>query len=45
MSNSGLICECGFKFAGAGEFRNCGAFITKNVLGPEYFEEIMKEKK
>jgi hypothetical protein len=30
MSNSGLICECGFKFAGAGEFRNCGAFVTQN---------------
>ncbi len=24
-----MICKCGFKFAGAGEFRNCNAFITK----------------
>jgi hypothetical protein len=23
------ICACGFKFAKAGEFRNCEAFITK----------------
>lgn len=23
-----LKCKCGFKFAGAGEFRNCDAFIT-----------------
>ncbi len=30
MNNIGLICECGFKFAGAGEFRNCDAFITKD---------------
>jgi hypothetical protein len=21
-------CECGFKFSGPGEFRNCEAFIT-----------------
>jgi len=24
-----MKCECGFKFAGAGEYRNCEAFITK----------------
>jgi len=24
-----MNCKCGFKFAGAGEFRNCDAFITK----------------
>ena len=23
-----MTCSCGFKFAGAGEFRNCEAFIT-----------------
>ena len=23
-----MRCKCGFKFAGAGEFRNCEAFIT-----------------
>lgn len=23
-----MNCSCGFKFAGPGEFRNCGAFIT-----------------
>lgn len=28
MSNLNLICKCGFKFAGAGEFRNCQAFVT-----------------
>lgn len=22
-------CDCGFKFAGPGEFRNCNAFTTK----------------
>jgi acetone carboxylase gamma subunit len=25
-----MKCECGFKFAGPGEFRNCNAFITSN---------------
>lgn len=25
---TGKKCKCGFKFAGAGEFRNCEAFIT-----------------
>ena len=25
-----MTCECGFKFSGPGEFRNCEAFITKN---------------
>ena len=24
-----MKCKCGFKFSGAGEFRNCEAFITK----------------
>ena len=24
-----MKCECGFQFAGAGEFRNCPAFVTK----------------
>lgn len=32
-------CKCGFKFAGAGEFRNCEAFITESgdsgVVCPE----------
>lgn len=23
-----LVCDCGFKFAGPGEFRNCRAFVT-----------------
>ncbi len=23
-----MKCKCGFKFAGAGEFRNCEVFIT-----------------
>jgi len=30
MSNLNLKCECGFQFAGAGEFRNCEAFTTKD---------------
>jgi hypothetical protein len=30
MGNTGLKCECGFQFSGAGEFRNCGAFITQD---------------
>jgi len=25
-----MECKCGFKFAGAGEYRNCNAFITKD---------------
>lgn len=25
-----MKCECGFKFAGAGEFRNCNAFVTSD---------------
>ena len=28
-----MVCKCGFKFAGAGEFRNCEAFITKEGNG------------
>lgn len=23
-----MQCQCGFKFAGPGEFRNCNAFVT-----------------
>lgn len=23
-----MLCDCGFKFSGPGEFRNCEAFIT-----------------
>ena len=26
-------CKCGFKFSEPGEFRNCGAFITKEGDG------------
>ena len=26
-------CQCGFKFAGPGEFRNCEAFINSNGQG------------
>lgn len=26
-------CSCGFKFAGAGEYRNCEAFITDKGKG------------
>jgi len=28
-----MNCKCGFKFAGAGEFRNCGAFISNGEGG------------
>ena len=28
-----MKCICGFKFAGAGEYRNCEAFITKDGKG------------
>lgn len=24
-----MKCECGFRFAGAGEFRNCETFLNK----------------
>jgi hypothetical protein len=24
-----MICKCGFRFSGAGEYRNCEAFITR----------------
>ena len=24
-----MICKCGFKFAGAGEFRNCQVYINQ----------------
>ena len=26
---TGLVCDCGFKFSGPGEFRNCQAFVTE----------------
>ncbi len=49
-----MQCKCGFKFAGAGEFRNADAFITdrgeSGVVCPEcnakYInsEEIIPEK-
>jgi len=28
-----MKCKCGFKFAGAGQFRNCGAFIDSKGEG------------
>ena len=28
MSDLGLICDCGFEFAGPGELRNCEGFVT-----------------
>ena len=28
-----MKCKCGFEFAGAGEFRNCEAFITNQGEG------------
>ena len=28
-----MTCSCGFKFSEPGEFRNCGAFITKDGQG------------
>jgi hypothetical protein len=29
----GMNCWCGFKFAGVGEYRNCGAFIINGKGG------------
>lgn len=29
----GLVCKCGFQFAGTGEFRNCDAFIDDKGRG------------
>lgn len=28
-----MKCKCGFKFSGAGEFRNCEAFISATGKG------------
>lgn len=28
-----MKCDCGFKFTGPGEFRNCEAFITEDGQG------------
>ena len=28
-----MKCKCGFKFAEAGEYRNCEAFVTKDGQG------------
>ena len=28
-----MTCECGFKFADPGEFRNCEAFVTTDGMG------------
>ena len=28
-----MKCNCGFRFSGPGEFRNCDAFITKEGKG------------
>lgn len=32
-TNLGLICECGFKFSGPGEYRNCEAFVSNGRSG------------
>ncbi len=50
-----MKCDCGFKFAGAGKFRNCEAFITSEgesgvtcpTCGKNYvngLEVVLKEK-
>lgn len=48
MNNVGLICVCGFKFAGPGEFRNCEAFVTgdgkSGVICPECGREYVEGK-
>ena len=36
-------CECGFEFAGPGEFRNCEAFVTKEGQGGVIDMERKKE--
>jgi len=43
MSNVDLRCECGFKFAGPGEFRNCEAFITEDGAGGVICPECKRE--
>lgn len=44
LSNK-LLCKCGFKFAGPGEFRNSNAFITKDgesgVVCPKCSQEYI----
>ncbi len=41
-----MNCECGFKFSGPGEFRNCGAFITEKghsgIICPECGKRYVK---
>lgn len=40
-----MNCNCGFKFAGPGEFRNCNAFITADgdsgVICPDCHSEYV----
>lgn len=42
----GMNCECGFKFSGPGEIRNCGAFITEKghsgIICPECGKRYVK---
>ena len=30
MEDNSLVCKCGFKFAGPGEFRNCEAYLDED---------------
>ena len=43
-----MKCECGFKFSGPGEFRNCEAFVTdkgSGVICPDCGTSYVDEKK
>lgn len=43
-----MECECGFRFSGAGELRNCQAFITKDgesgIVCPKCGRKYVKKK-
>lgn len=43
-----MKCDCGFKFSGPGEFRNCDMFINEKkqevIVCPNCKKEYTKEK-
>jgi hypothetical protein len=45
-TDKGMNCECGFKFSGPGDIRNCGAFITEKghsgIICPECGKRYVK---
>ena len=41
-----MVCECGFKFAGPGEFRNCECYLSDGgwiYICPKCKKEYSKE--